>query len=266
VVSACPRCSAAAQPGDRFCEECGLRLPSPDDRRETSTCCGAGITDRGVRHAANEDAYAVSCGAGVAYAAVCDGVSSAPNSAAAARAAADVAVAVLSERIAAQDTDADAIEAATAAAANAVGALHDSGEAPSCTFVCAVVRRGRVTVGWLGDSRAYWLDGDASRQLTEDDAVEGTHAITRWLGADAEDTRPRIATYRLSTSGAVLLCSDGLWNYAADAISIAAAVPDAHAEPLAAARRLTEIALTGGGHDNITTVLLPIPSIHGEPR
>jgi len=273
-VTACPRCSAATRRDDRFCEECGLRLSIPDDRRETLTCCGAGITDRGLRHTANEDAYALSCGSDAAYAVVCDGVSSAPNSAEAARAAADVAVAVLAELTAGKHTDVNAVEAATAAAAKAVRALHVTGEPPSCTFVCAVARADRVTVGWLGDSRAYWLAGDASRQLTEDDAVAGTHAITRWLGADADDTSPRVAAYPLTTPGTVLLCSDGLWNYVPEAQAIATAVPAASDEPLAAARRLTDLAVACGGQDNITAVLLPLPSghtssihdIHGEPR
>ena len=41
---------------------------------------------------------------------------------------------------------------------------------PSCTLVCAACRDGEVVVGWIGDSRAYWLaDGDA-RGLTVDDS------------------------------------------------------------------------------------------------
>ena len=60
-----------------------------------------------------------------------------------------------------------------------------------------------VTVGWLGDSRAYWVDEDGCRQLTVDhswaedqvsagrldresaEADSRAHAITRWAGADA---------------------------------------------------------------------------------
>jgi serine/threonine protein phosphatase PrpC len=95
--------------------------------------------------------------------------------------------------------------------------------------------------------------------------VEGSHAITRWLGADAEDIRPRIATLSPPGPGTLLLCSDGLWNYLPDAQAIAAAVPDCERQPMEAAKRLTQLALTGGGHDNITTVLIPLPLRHGEP-
>ncbi len=66
-----------------------------------------------------------------------------------------------------------------------------------------------VTVGSLGDSRAYWIGADGARRLTVDDswareqvdagvlderdaeADPRAHAITRWLGADAPDEPPR---------------------------------------------------------------------------
>ena len=31
---------------------------------------------------------------------------------------------------------------------------------PSCTLVSALCRGGEITVGWVGDSRAYWFDAD----------------------------------------------------------------------------------------------------------
>ena len=94
--------------------------------------------------------------------------------------------------------------ARAAAAVVAVPWLEDgSRDAPSCTVVLAVWDGADVTVGWLGDSRAYWLDGAGCRQLTVDhswaeeqvssgrlsremaEADGRAHAITRWLGADA---------------------------------------------------------------------------------
>ena len=41
---------------------------------------------------------------------------------------------------------------------------------PSCTCVAAVMAGGRLTVGSIGDSRAYWVDIDAASQLTADDS------------------------------------------------------------------------------------------------
>jgi serine/threonine protein phosphatase PrpC len=223
-------------------------------RREQETCCGAGVTDRGLHYRTNQDAFAVGCdGGATAYAVVCDGVSTSPEAARAAQTAVEVTLAVLS--------GAGPVEDAVCDAAKAVAALHVSGEVPSCTLVCAVASNTSVTVGWLGDSRAYWL-GEGSLQLTEDDAVPSSHAITRWLGADADDVTPRMRSFTPPGSGVVLLCSDGLWNYLGSADALAC-VTGAFPAPIDAAKRLVQLALAAGGHDNITAVLLPIPLTHG---
>jgi serine/threonine protein phosphatase PrpC len=150
--------------------------------------------------------------------------------------------------------------------------------APSCTFVSAVVDEGRITVGWVGDSRAYWLGADGARQLTEDDswateqvtsgrmteeeALEdpNAHAITRWLGADAPGDGPRICSIEPEAPGRLLLCSDGLWNYAPDADDLAKLIGTAPegASSLAIVQALTKFALTAGGHDNITVVVASV--------
>jgi PPM family protein phosphatase len=85
------------------------------------------------------------------------------------------------------------------------------------------------------------------------------HAITRWLGVDGVSD-PDIATLRPSGPGALLLCSDGLWNYRPAPAELSALAPPVirHSGPLDAAATLTAIALDAGGHDNITTVLIPI--------
>jgi serine/threonine protein phosphatase PrpC len=57
-----------------------------------------------------------------------------------------------------------------------------------------------------------------------------------------------------------MLCSDGLWNYAPDAASLAAlAMPGALDDPRAAAAELVRFALDAGGTDNITVALAPYP-------
>ena len=55
----------------------------------------------------------------------------------------------------------------------------------------------------------------------------------------------------------MLLCSDGLWNYLPDAQALADAMPAEGG--MTAADELTKLALELGGHDNITTVLVPFP-------
>ena len=152
----------------------------------------------------------------------------------------------------------------------------------SCTFVAAVVEQDLLVVGSVGDSRAYWLpDVGAAAALTLDDsfaqlqvsagvlrreAESGpqSHAITRWLGADAPDHKPTTATMTLAEPGWLLVCSDGLWNYCSAAQNLAALVrqtsstsPTA-AEPLALAEALVSWAKAQGGQDNISAALARI--------
>jgi serine/threonine protein phosphatase PrpC len=148
--------------------------------------------------------------------------------------------------------------------------------------VSAAYRSGEVAVGWLGDSRAYWLGTtlDDLRQLTVDDSwaeaqiesgrmseVEAdadprSHAITRWVGADAPPVDAQVVTLSPSSGGRLLLCSDGLWNYAPTAADMAHLLSQhpVGATPLELARSLTEFALGAGGHDNITVVVIDLPA------
>jgi serine/threonine protein phosphatase PrpC len=153
-----------------------------------------------------------------------------------------------------------------------------TGEPPSCTYVSALTHGRSVTVGWIGDSRAYWLPADGGGdRLTDDDSWAGqmvtsgamteaeaerhpnAHVITGWLGADAPTLDPHVRTFTPDGAGVVLVCSDGLWNYLPEAAELAAAVPSAASEPLNAARSLTRLALDAGGRDNITVVVIPFP-------
>ncbi len=58
------------------------------------------------------------------------------------------------------------------------------------------------------------------------------HAITGWLGADAYELEPHTAAFKPDRPGVVVVCTDGLWNYAESADEMAEAVPaDAAARP-----------------------------------
>jgi serine/threonine protein phosphatase PrpC len=284
----CAECGCAQISADGYCEQCGHRQPTGRDHEEVDTGYAAGVSDRGRLPRHNEDAMAAAVatapdGTQITLVVVCDGVSTTPLAADASLAAAQVAVRVLAS--------------AVARAASAVTALERNvppgvDGAPSCTYVSASVGPASVTVAWLGDSRAYWLATApaakaASRQLTSDDswaaaqvasgaltadeayADHRAHAITAWLGADADTVEPHVVTFAPDGPGLVLVCTDGLWNYLPNADQLAAAVfaastvfeastgPEAAAMPLAAARNLVRIALQAGGHDNITAVLIP---------
>lgn len=147
-----------------------------------------------------------------------------------------------------------------------------------------------MTVGWVGDSRAYWIpddrEGAEPYRLTEDDswaarmvaaglmgeaeayADARAHAITGWLGADAEEVEPHTAAFTPHVPGVLLICTDGLWNYAEAATSLADLVrADARTDPLRAARALVSFAIAAGGHDNITVAVLPVlPVAVEDPR
>jgi len=254
-----------------------LKQPDPHDHVEVDLGWAAGVTDRGLRHAHNEDdMFLAAPHRGMAIAVVCDGVSSSSNAAAAAAAAVHAAGPQLLEH-----AGRDARQALVQAAASAQDAVLGvpplgGGDAPSCTFVGLVLHDGGVTVGWLGDSRAYWLGAGQAVRLTTDhswaadqvaagvltpsqaEAQDAAHGITRWLGTDAPDVLPSIVHFDLPDAGSVVVCSDGLWNYASSAERIGSLLDElpAGATALDRARRLTSFARDSGGHDNITVVVL----------
>ncbi|MCM3885834.1 PP2C family serine/threonine-protein phosphatase [Frankia sp. R82] len=169
--------------------------------------------------------------------------------------------------------------AAAAAERGALASVVDSHDSPACTFVAAIVTSEQITIGWLGDSRAYLLDQSGPQLLTRDDTVAaeavraglrpagtaesgpGSHTITRWLGTSSPGTVPHVITCTPSGSGRLILCSDGLWNYLSAPERLAARVQElpADASPLAVARHLTSAALVAGGGDNITVIVVDLP-------
>ncbi|HEY8454202.1 MAG TPA: protein phosphatase 2C domain-containing protein [Actinopolymorphaceae bacterium] len=289
AVLTCPSCESLAHEGDDYCEGCGYQLkprqPQPRDHIELDIGSACGVSDRGLHHYRNEDAmgaleFQYGYQRGV-VAVVCDGISNSPRPDQAAQTAADAGSEALVAFLEYGFRADEATKAAATSAGRAVSALATSRRnAPACTYVSAVVTDNVVTIGWLGDSRAYWLAADTPSQsltLTRDDSLvnhlsetgEMSHeeasrqpsgsALVKWLGADADDGEPRIVTFEPGAPGAVLICSDGLWNYLPDAESLAAAVPNASKEPMAAARTLVQLALEAGGHDNVTVVVIPFP-------
>jgi serine/threonine protein phosphatase PrpC len=257
----------------------------------------AGVSDRGLRHSRNEDAmhFAVADtdDGPVAVAIVCDGVSSAPRPDEASWTAVNAGITLLAEGAErGADPAAISLEAVKIAGHALIGLAGPEG-APASTYVSAIVGQREITVCWLGDSRAYWLAGNApapagpndtvditggSRRVTRDDSLAEeivaaglatmdeamaspqAHVITRWLGADLPDPQAHIEQFAPTAPGVLLLCSDGLWNYRPEAAELAAmAMPAALTRPLDAAADLAKFALDSGGLDNITVVLIPFP-------
>ncbi|MFE5211821.1 PP2C family protein-serine/threonine phosphatase [Streptomyces sp. NPDC056600] len=291
----CVACRAGRVDGDGYCENCGHAQPRERDHMEQESGPVAAVSDRGLRHHRNEDAFALAVaalpdGTPASVAVVCDGVSSATRpdeaSAAASRTAADTLCEALPRGTHPQTAMHEAILAAARAVDALAGEPSEAREhavqqnAPACTLVSAVVTDGLLVVGWVGDSRAYWVPDDRSApaRLTEDDswaaqmvaanlmseaqayADERAHAITGWLGADSYELDPHTASFKPDRPGVVVVCTDGLWNYAEAAGQMAEILPaDAATRPLHSARVLVGHALDGGGHDNVTVAVVPFP-------
>ncbi|MFD5396435.1 PP2C family serine/threonine-protein phosphatase [Streptomyces sp. NPDC127097] len=298
----CTVCRSGAVDAEGYCTHCGHARPRARDHMEYEVGGIAAVSDRGHRHHRNEDFFALRAaalpdGTPAVVAVVCDGVSSATRPDEASTAASEAAGEALRASLPRGTHPAQAMHDAILAASSAVDALatdpslahdeHRQQNAPACTFVGAVVGGGLLTVGWVGDSRAYWIPNDRTAppaRLTEDDswaaqmvannlmseaeanADERAHAITGWLGADAYEVEPHTATFKPDGPGVVVVCTDGLWNYAESAEQMAAVLPyDAPARPLNGARTLVTHALDGGGHDNVTVALVPFPAPAGQP-
>lgn len=266
---------------DGFCEECGHARPAPRDRMAADFGVVAGVSDRGRVRARNEDSMAFAVlgqetAPHTVVIVVCDGVGSTRRADEASQAAVDAALERILECLEAGKRPYESTVDGVAAAFDAVARLADTGSpevAPSCTLVSAVAKAGEITVGWIGDSRAYWLSEVDSRAVTTDDTLfaqllaaglpereageeANAHALARWIGADAEPGLPSVEVLRPSTPGTLVVCSDGLWNYLPAPEDIAVHLGGS---PARAAAALTDAAIELGGGDNITVVVLPHP-------
>jgi serine/threonine protein phosphatase PrpC len=287
----CRKCGALAEAESRFCESCGARLNVDAASAEPADAPGdrvalnltrelASISDRGRVHVRNEDAVALLMEAACAVLVVCDGVSTSHDPALGSRTAADAAAQYL-QRGAATCTDPaelmrGAILAGHAAICDIVPADTGSDARPLTTIVAAFVKAGVATIGWAGDSRAYRLTGNAGRLLTHDDSwvnwavAQGdmteseamhsphAHAITQCLGVPDDPPEPHVVAAQLSPGDMLLLCSDGLWNYAPTPAALAALISDraTTAPAVDLCEILVRYANEAGGRDNITAAIM----------
>ena len=148
------------------------------------------------------------------------------------------------------------------------------------TITLALVENdGTVTMGHVGDSRAYLLRSDRLEQLTDDHSLVAELVRRGELSPEAAEVHPQrsVITRALGTDPDVdvdafsveaqagdvfLICSDGLSDMV-DGEQIEAIMRTHRDDPDAAAKALVQAANRAGGEDNITAILFEL--VEGAP-
>ncbi len=143
------------------------------------------------------------------------------------------------------------------------------------TMTCAMLSGKRLVVAQVGDSRAYLLHEGGLQRITRDhslmaDLIESGQitveearvhpqrsVITRALGSDPS-TLPDIYEMNVAPGDRLLLCSDGLSGMVDD--SLLESTLERVKDPQRCAAALVNEAITAGGYDNVTAVVVDVPS------
>jgi PPM family protein phosphatase len=229
----------------------------------------AGRTDTGRKRRRNEDAYVVA----PPLFAVADGMGGAQ----AGEIASKLAAAALEDTDPGRVTGPERVASLIREANRRVHARSSTDPATSgmgTTMTVALVERGGVVIGHVGDSRAYLVRNGSIEQLTEDhslvnellksgrlspaeaDVHPQRSVITRAVGTDPEVDVDAF-TVDARTGDVFLLCSDGLTDMVDDE-AILDAVEQTPDDLDRVARTLVSAANCGGGEDNITVVAFGI--------
>jgi serine/threonine protein phosphatase PrpC len=167
----------------------------------------------------------------------------------------------------------------TASATIYRAAQEDSRKRGMATTACALLLVGdRGFIAHVGDSRIYLVRQGEVHQITEDhslinelvkrgkvkrDEIDRSpyakykNAVTRAVGAH-ESCEVDTLDFDVLPGDQFLLCSDGMYAYLKEPELPALLEADDVAE---VPKRLVALANEGGGHDNITAVVVRIPSV-----
>ena len=237
-----------------------------------------GITDIGKARSINQDSYAVEVleDAETGILLVCDGMGGVKGgeiaSSIAVRTIMDSLRVKLKPKMSRQNIKNALEEAIKRANSNIVSRALEEHEllGMGTTCVCAIVCDNNITLANVGDSRAYVIENEKLRQVTEDHSLVNDmvkageispqealmhpkkNIITRALGVD-EDIEIDYFNVDVKDDMYVILCSDGLTNEVSD-IEICYEVVNSITEK-DACEALKDIANKRGGHDNITIVV-----------
>ena len=226
-------------------------------------------SDVGLVRGHNEDSFLLRTPLFV----VCDGM----GGHAAGEVASSIAVETIGEKapLTADDVQLGAaVEAANTAVIK--GAEEGRGKpGMGCTASAVIIEGNKMSVAHVGDSRVYLLHRGTLVRITHDhsfveelvDAGEITadearvhpsrSVITRALGSDPDMYADHFSL-EVSTGDRIIVCSDGLSSMVEDREIELLAVSSA--TPQAAADNLVSAALTAGGADNVTVVVIDVES------
>lgn len=143
------------------------------------------------------------------------------------------------------------------------------------TLSALVICQDRGIIAHVGDSRIYRLRNDRLEQITEDHTLVSehikagllshkqamshpyAHVLSRAVGVE-EMIEPQLETFELEENDIYLLCSDGLTNYVSDEEIRNILSNHSLSE---AAWRLVNSALTAGGGDNCTVLIVRVDAL-----
>jgi PPM family protein phosphatase len=167
-----------------------------------------------------------------------------------------------------------AMQYGSAAVFNAAQAVRERHGMGTTVVACLVIDPARAVIAHVGDSRAYLLRHGRLQSLTRDHTIveelvdRGVVApedaerhpyknmLSRNLGARPE-TKVDCFELELQPGDRLLLCSDGLYGYAStEGMQYLLGSGD---PPEIVARDLIDLALRGGGGDNISTIVIETP-------
>jgi PPM family protein phosphatase len=241
---------------------------------------GVGRTETGHVRVSNQDALAIlnDCGVWI----VADGMGGHPAGDVAAQTAVAMAEQRAQERVARLRTHPNAAaEFVADLVTSANRRIHDLMlEKPflkgmGTTFVALAITPAPMPVAhtaYLGDSRAYLYREGQLTQLTRDHTLvekwvqrglidaatalthPARHILTKGLGMDV-DMKPELTETTITPRDLIVLCSDGLTKMLEDA-AITSVLFRANGDPHRACHDLVEQALSRGGEDNVTVIVV----------
>ena len=149
-------------------------------------------------------------------------------------------------------------------------------EGMGTTLTAILFAGGRLALCHVGDSRAYLVRDGQLSQITHDDTFVQTliddgritpeeansHPQRSLLlrALNGQDVEPTLTMREARAGDRYLLCSDGLSGVVSEE-TLAEALQDP--DPQSTADRLIELALRGGGPDNITVIVADVVDDHG---